>query len=179
MLYFKQLRRALDYVGHDPQVDKAYEILRGLKYSGKTVFLAGNGGSAATASHIANDLTKMGGLKAVALNDLVPLMTANGNDHGWHRMFADTLEQMTVNVDSFVFIGISCSGKSRNVLEAFYQTYLNDGVSIGMTGHLGGWISDARAPIGCVVKVPHSDIRIQEDVHLAIGHYWAGRLRDE
>ena len=71
-------------------------------------WVIGNGGSAATASHFANDLFKMGRLRAVPLADLTPLSTAYGNDHGWKSMYADPLKGLMGRED--VLIAISCSG---------------------------------------------------------------------
>ena len=75
------------------KVRDAMEILRRAKFQKANVWIIGNGGSAATASHFANDLLKMTGIRALALVDLVPTITAYGNDDGWENMYTHPLEK--------------------------------------------------------------------------------------
>ena len=90
--------------------------------SERTVFICGNGGSSATASHMANDLNKftivpkMGRFKALALTDNVPLMTAWGNDAEYAAIFTEQMLNFIKAGD--VLIVISCSGNSSNVLQS-------------------------------------------------------------
>ena len=70
-------------------IQKIVKLLRSTRARGGTIFVAGNGGSAATASHFANDLVKMGGVRAISLPDATPTILAYGNDNGWGFMFWD------------------------------------------------------------------------------------------
>lgn len=143
---------------------------------GNFVFLAGNGGSAATASHFANDLIKMCGVKAVCLNDLVSPMTAYANDEGYYRSFLGILEVLArPDLEEAVFIGISCSGSSKNVVDcAIHMQYFGIGPVIALTGASKG---DLLKHAEIAVEV-EGNIRVQEDVHLAICHAVAGALKN-
>jgi len=152
------------------------DLLRRAKNQNATVYVLGNGGSAATASHFANDLLKMASLRAVALPELVPTMTAFGNDNGWDNMFADILKRMLLPQD--VVVGISCSGFSPNVIKAveMAKTINLPGVrTLVLTGNT--WESPlTKLKPDVTVFVPFTDIRVQEDCHLVICHAMAGAL---
>src|SRR5438067_13487819 len=98
------------------------QILEAAYHNGHRVFIMGNGGSAATASHFALDLAKntiMPGaprLKAISLTDHVPLITAWSNDTAYEHIFAEQLANMIEPGD--VVVGISASGNSPNVINA-------------------------------------------------------------
>src|SRR2546428_9130265 len=106
--------------------------------NGHRIFIMGNGGSAATASHFALDLAKntiMPGvprLKAISLTDHVPLITAWSNDTAYEHVFAEQLANMIEPGD--VAIGISTSGNSPNVINALRLTKQQGGVTIGLLG---------------------------------------------
>lgn len=152
------------------------DLLRRAKNQNATVYVLGNGGSAATASHFANDLLKMAALRAMALPDLVPTMTAFGNDNGWDNMFADMLKRMLLPQD--VVVGISCSGFSPNVIKAVELAKTINLPSVRtlvLTGNT--WESPlTKLKPDVTVFVPFNDIRVQEDCHLAICHAMAGAL---
>ena len=125
------------------------------KLQEQTVFLIGNGGSASTASHAANDLMKIGGLKAVCVCDMTPTTLAYGNDDGWENMFLTPIRRLSVPGD--VVIGISCSGNSPNVVKV--AEYPLKGYDfIGFTGNGGGELENYA---DILIKVPNSDIRVQ------------------
>ena len=154
------------------EIANAILILQEVKDFGGTVWVVGNGGSAATAEHFAGDLVKVGGVRSIAVSSLSPAVLAYGNDCGWERMYASPLERLKKSIDALV--AISCSGESPNVLEAarlFHHKLL-----IILTGHcvesrLAGMDSDSK------IFVRDPDIRVQEDAHLAICHVIAGELR--
>jgi len=154
------------------EIEGARNIFEEVRESGNMVWLVGNGGSAATAGHFANDLTKMAGVRAIAVHSMISTALAYGNDNGWERMYADLLVSFMKPGDALV--AISCSGKSRNVLEAVKLFHHNR--LIIMTGNkydspLAGVDADSK------IFVVDSDIRVQEDAHLAICHAIAGSLR--
>src|SRR5262245_44241970 len=89
--------------------------MRACHANGKRVFFIGNGGGAGTASHMATDYIKHGGIRAFALNDS-SFLTCIGNDYGYEHVFAKQLEYHAVAGD--LVVAISSSGRSRNILNA-------------------------------------------------------------
>jgi D-sedoheptulose 7-phosphate isomerase len=138
--------------------------------NGNKILLAGNGGSAADAQHLAGELVSRfaydrPGLPAFALTTDTSVLTAIGNDYGYERLFARQIE--AVGNPGDVFIGISTSGRSPNILAALDLARSKGLVTVGMTGHMGG-----KMPELCdhLLRVP-SDVtpRIQEG-HISMGH---------
>jgi D-sedoheptulose 7-phosphate isomerase len=161
---------------HPPRVQELIGILSRAQAQNATVYILGNGGSAATASHFANDLVKMCGVRAVALTDLTPLVLAYGNDHGWDQMFALPLQKLLLPQD--VVIGISCSGNSANVVNALRLAKEISLPAVKTAVLTGADVNCelARCVPHVIVFVPFRDIRVQEDVHLAICHAVTGAL---
>lgn len=153
------------------EIENAIRIIQDVKEKDGTVWVVGNGGSAATAEHFANDLVKVGGVRAIAIPSIAASVSAFGNDNGWERMYADLLMALRWRED--VLVAISCSGESANVVHAaglFDHRHL-----IILTGERANSklaMMDADSKI--FVKSP--DIRIQEDAHLAVCHAIAGGL---
>jgi D-sedoheptulose 7-phosphate isomerase len=137
---------------------------------GHKILFAGNGGSAADAQHLAAELVSRfaydrPGLPAFALTTDTSVLTAIGNDYGYERLFSRQVEAVGSAGD--VFFGLSTSGRSPNVLNAFDVARAKGLVTVGMTGHAGG-----QMPARCdyLLRVPSdSTPRIQEG-HIAIGH---------
>lgn len=143
-----------------------------------TIFVAGNGGSASTASHMVNDLNK-GALvpgqprfRAVALTDNVPLMTAWGNDAGYERIFVEQMANFLQPGD--VFVAISGSGNSPNILKAVEWARQAEAVTVGLTGGSGGRL---RTLADFVIVVPSNQMEQIEDVHLTLSHALCMSLR--
>ena len=138
--------------------------------NGRKILFAGNGGSAADAQHLAAELVSRyaydrPGLPAFALTTDTSVLTAIGNDYGYERLFARQIEAVGAAGD--VFFGISTSGRSPNVLNAFDAARAKGLVTVGMTGRAGG-----QMPGRCdyLLRVPSdSTPRIQEG-HIAMGH---------
>ncbi|WP_371865715.1 D-sedoheptulose-7-phosphate isomerase [Dictyobacter kobayashii] len=131
----------------------------------------GNGGSAATASHLALDLTKntyapdKPRLKAISLTDHVPLITAWSNDVAYEYIFSEQLKNFLGVND--VVIGISTSGNSLNVINALKFAKENDAYTIGLLGANGGKMKDI---VDAYVLAPGSNIEQEEDAHLIFSH---------
>jgi D-sedoheptulose 7-phosphate isomerase len=140
--------------------------LAAVKEKRGTVWIVGNGGSAATASHFANDLLKITHTHAIALPDLTSTVTAYGNDDGWMTMYSYPLHQL-LRVDDCL-VAISCSGKSANVVEAATQAGADRLVIL--TGNPGPRNLLATLPKAGVVYAQSEDIKVQESVHAAICH---------
>ena len=142
--------------------------------SGGKVLLAGNGGSAADAQHIAGEFVSRfefdrPGMAAVALTTDTSILTAIGNDYGYERVFARQVQALGQRGD--VFIGYSTSGKSPNILRAFEEARGKGLACIGFTGNRGG---PMRELCDHLLEVPSADTpRIQEG-HLVLGHILCG-----
>jgi D-sedoheptulose 7-phosphate isomerase len=167
-------RRALDVAAVAAAADRIAEA----RARGATVFICGNGGSAATASHFATDLqksTRAGGqppVRAVALNDNVSLLTAWANDVDYRRVFAEPLSTFARPGD--VLVAISASGNSPNVLEAVAAAEALGVTVIGLTGFDGGMLR-ARSTIS--IHVPVASYEIAEDIHLMVCHIITSALK--
>lgn len=170
--HFAELSAALLSVDRD-ELGKAIQVLREVRESRASVWIVGNGGSAATASHFANDLSKMCGIKAISIPDMVPTVTAYGNDNGWDRMFQHSMDVFLEPDDAVV--AISCSGKSLNVIMAA-KSIKN---LIILTGNGYNENILTRLPARAILPAMSDDITIQEDIHLAMCHAIVKALRVE
>ena len=147
--------------------------------SGGKVLLAGNGGSAADAQHIAGEFVSRfafdrPGLPAIALTTDTSILTAIGNDYGYERLFARQVQAHGSEGD--VFIGYSTSGKSPNVLHAFEEARSMGLVCIGLTGNRGG---PMRELCDYLLEVPSADTPKIQEGHLILGHILCGLAEDE
>lgn len=146
---------------------------------GNRVLLAGNGGSAADAQHIAAEFVgRYGfdrpGLAAAALTTDTSMLTAIGNDYGFEQIFRRQLEANGRQGD--VFIGISTSGNSPNILGALQFSREIGIVTVGLTGQAGGKM---KALCDYCIQVPSTDTpRIQES-HIMLGHIVCAIVEDE
>lgn len=137
---------------------------------GRKTLIAGNGGSAADAQHIAGEFVSRfhfdrPGLPSIALSTDTSILTAIGNDYGYHKVFARQVQAQGQAGD--VFIGISTSGNSSNILEALAVCKEKGIFAIGLTGASGGAMLEA---CDICIRVPSSETpRIQES-HILIGH---------
>ena len=156
------------------QIETVVNALGIVRKLGGTVYLCGNGGSSALASHFTNDLIKIGRVRAVCLSDNVPVMTAYGNDTGWNNMFSGPLERCEIT-EKDALIGISCSGNSGNVLKAMEYARERAGFVIGLTG-MGDGAIVKMADLLVTARVP--DMRVQEDLHTIACHAIARALQE-
>lgn len=146
--------------------------------SGRKVLFAGNGGSAADAQHLAGELVNKfrfdrPGLPAVALTTDTSVMTAIGNDYGFDRLFARQVEALGVRGD--VFIGISTSGNSANIVEAI-KTCKEIGVSsVAMTGSRPCQMDIADI----VLKIPSQETPRIQECETLIGHIICSIIEEE
>jgi D-sedoheptulose 7-phosphate isomerase len=146
---------------------------------GGTIFVLGNGGSAATASHFACDLakgTRAGGaptFRVVPLTDNTPLITAWANDHDYASIFAEQLASLARPGD--VALLISASGNSPNVLAAARAARAAGATTLAWTGPSGGRLSELA---DVVVRAPMGSIEQVEDAHVLFGHSLCVALRE-
>jgi len=153
-------------------IEKAAEVLRKARTNNNNVWIVGNGGSASNASHLANDLTKMCGIKAFSVPDMTSTTLAYGNDNGWQYMFVDTISKLYRDGD--VLFAISCSGNSPNVVACteFIRHPL-----IVLTGNNKKCKLAQKEP-DAIIFTEHDDITVQESIHSIICHVLAVVLRD-
>jgi len=153
-----------------PEVAKAAEMIRSSLEAGGKLLIAGNGGSAADAQHIAAELTgrflrERKPLPALALHANSSALTAIGNDYGYEHVFARELAAHARPGD--VLLAISTSGGSKNILRAIEEAREKKVAVIGMTGESGGKMREVCDLCLCVPS--KSTARIQE-MHIMIGH---------
>jgi dTDP-glucose pyrophosphorylase/phosphoheptose isomerase len=136
----------------------------------RQVFVLGNGGSGALASHMVNDLSKIvipgqPRFRAISLTDNMPLMTAWANDSSYADVFAEQLRNLCQPGD--LVIATSCSGNSPNVLNALRVARSLGARTVAFTGDVGGQM---KSMVDVCVFAPVSFIGMQEDLHLILNH---------
>lgn len=142
--------------------------------NGGRILLAGNGGSAADAQHIAGEFVSRfmfdrPGLPAIALTTDTSILTAIGNDYGYEKLFSRQVQAHGNKGD--VFIGYSTSGKSPNILLAFQEARARGLICIGLTGNRGG---PMRELCDHLLEVPSPDTPKVQEGHLVLGHTICG-----
>jgi D-sedoheptulose 7-phosphate isomerase len=169
-MYFNKLKRVIESIDVN-QIDILIHLLVDALQDERQIFIMGNGGSAATASHFVCDFNK--GLswkkqkrfKFICLNDNVPTMMAYANDTSYEDVFVEPLKNYFHKGD--LIIGISGSGNSKNVLHAINWGNENGGITVGLTGCTGGQLK-VRAMHN--VHIPIEDMQITEDLHMIVDH---------
>ena len=141
---------------------------------GGKLLLAGNGGSAADAQHIAGEFVSRfvfdrPGLPAIALTTDTSILTAIGNDYGYEKLFARQVQAHGQKGD--VFIGYTTSGKSPNILLALQEARARGLVTIGLTGNRGGTMGELCDHL---LEVPSADTPHIQEGHAVLGHILCG-----
>jgi D-sedoheptulose 7-phosphate isomerase len=169
--YFEEHQRALAALPHSLINQIADELVKAYE-AGRTVYLFGNGGSASLASHFACDLGKgtaycNGGkrLRVLALTDNIPTMTAWSNDSSYEDIFSEQLRNFVQPQD--VAFAISCSGNSKNVLNALQVAREAGARTVGIAGFEGGRM---KSLCDICAIVPSNNMQVIEDLHLAMAH---------
>lgn len=154
------------------EIGRFVETLLEARERGATVFFIGNGGSAATASHFANDLS-IGTdaydkpFRALSLTDNVPVITAIANDFGYEEIFVRQMRVLGKRGD--VVVGISASGNSPNLLRAFEYAREAGIRSVAITAFDGGKMK-AMADEGIHVATGPKEYGPAEDAHMVLDH---------
>jgi len=177
--YIGYLAKAVDSV-EPSQVESFIELLFDAYKNRKMVFVIGNGGSAANASHLAQDLAKGTRsnleqdvrIKALSLTDNLPFVTALGNDDGYETIFEQQLRTFASPGD--ILVCISGSGNSPNIIRAVEWANKNQLITVGITGFNGGKLKTLNK---YSVHVPLNDMCTAESVHSIIFHYVILRLQ--
>ena len=168
--YKEKSLAALEKIAEN-EVAQLIELLSAAREAGRQIFLCGNGGSAATASHFANDLGKGASwgqdkrFRVLALTDNVSWITALANDTDYSQIFVEQLKNYARPED--LLIAFSGSGNSPNVLEVVQWANQNSMLTVGITGRPGGKLGElARYP----VFVESSHMGHIEEGHFLIQH---------
>jgi D-sedoheptulose 7-phosphate isomerase len=160
-------------------IEKAAQAIIAAFRDNKKLMLAGNGGSAADAQHIAAEFINRFGfdrpaLPSVALSTDTSVLTSIGNDSGFEKIFARQVEALGNEGD--VFIGISTSGTSENIIRAFNICRKEKIVTIGLTGIFGGPMKDL---CDICIKVPSDETPRIQEAHNLIGHIICSLVEEE
>ena len=153
------------------RVEKMISVLEHARADGRRVFVFGNGGSAATASHFACDLGKgtiqpnLPRFKILCLNDNMPILSAYANDVGYDVVFSEPLVTHSQRGD--IAMTFSASGNSPNVVKAIQAARERELVTIGLTGFDGGKLQNL---VDVQINIPSRSYGHIEDLHLAICH---------
>lgn len=169
-IYFNRLKETIDQISKEDFND-VMNVLVEARNTGKQIFIMGNGGSAATASHYVCDFNK--GIsygkekmfKFICLNDNIPTLMAIANDISYDDIFVKPLQ--TYYNDGDVVLGISGSGNSENVVRAIEWGKEHGAITIGFTGFSGGKI---KRLCKHNVHIPLDDMQITEDLHMVLDH---------
>jgi len=159
-------------------VGRIAQALESAEKNGKQVFVMGNGGSAATASHIATDWSKTAErsgkpvLRCMSLTDNVPFMTAIANDLGYEEVFARQLANYVQRGD--VVVIISGSGNSPSVIKAAVVAKEKGALTVGMTGFSGGKL---RKMVDVCLHIDSDQYGVIEDLHMGVGSLLAFYLK--
>lgn len=156
------------------QIENVSRIIEDAYRDKRFVFLIGNGGSGATASHICEDLAKgtlrdfesQKRLKVLSLTDNTPGITAWGNDEGYERVFVEQLKNLASPGD--VLLAISGSGNSPNILRAVEWANAHEMITVGMTGFSGGRLKQLNHHN---LHSAIDDMGIVESIHMVAFHW--------
>ena len=170
--YFGRLKNTLDNMDRD-EIETFIQLLNTAREQGNNIFIMGNGGSAATASHFVCDFNKGASymhddkkrFKFICLNDNVATMMAYSNDVSYEDIFVEPMKNFFNKGD--VVIGISGSGNSKNVVKAIEYANQNGGTTVGLTGYSGGRLKQiCKYSINANID----DMQISEDIHMILCH---------
>jgi len=173
--YIAHLLSALDF----NEIDRVAKRMVQTAQNGNTIYFAGNGGSAATASHFATDFSHglVGGtgklVKAVSLSDNMPLITAISNDYGYENVFTNQLKNLLVPGDMLVVI--SASGNSPNVVAAAELANTHGATTVALCGFDGGRLKDICHHV-IHIETEKGEYGPVEDVHMMLDHMLASYL---
>ena len=170
--YIERLKDLLDAVDENV-VEKIVQEIENLLVNRGRLYILGNGGSSATASHMVNDMgaglrrRDIINLDVVSLGDNSPVVTAIANDIGYENVFYMQMQGLINSKD--VILAISCSGNSPNIVKAVKYAKEQGCKIIGVTGFDGGELKNI-ADIKFHVEAPKGEYGLVEDVHMILDH---------
>ena len=171
--YFDRVCRQIQELDLD-QLRRLSDLIEDAYHAGRFVFICGNGGSGANASHLCEDLgkgtlhdfEKQRRLKVMSLTDNTPYILAWGNDTSYDRVFVEQLKNFTEK--GALLIAISGSGNSPNVIKTIEYANEHGMKTLGVTGYDGGKLKKLAHHN---VHVPSWNMGMVESVHSALFHY--------
>lgn len=170
--YITKLKKLLDQIDSH-KIKSIIERLEKTKEQNSRIYVLGNGGSAATASHMVNDLgiglkrRNLNNLDIMSLADNTPVTSAIANDIGYENIFYIQLFEKVTRDD--VLIVISCSGNSKNLLKAVEYSKSIGTTIIGVTGFDGGKLKEL-SDISFHIDTPKGEYGLVEDMHMILDH---------
>ncbi|MES2615093.1 MAG: SIS domain-containing protein [Bdellovibrionota bacterium] len=172
--YLKEIMNNLDF----DRIGQFIDLILLARNTGKRIYFLGNGGSASTASHFANDLSAgtrswKKPFKAISLTDNNAILTAIGNDAGYEEIFVQQLKTHLEIKD--VVVAISASGNSTNVIKAIDYANSIGAVTVGLTGFDGGKLREV-CHLSLHVPSNMGEYGPVEDVHMIFDHLLYGYL---
>mgnify|MGYP002509499177 CR=1 FL=1 len=177
MDYAGEVRRYLDREAevlgelNENEISRVMEILEKARISRKRVYVCGNGGSAATASHFVGDFNKGASMgldkrhNFESLNDNTSMMMAVANDISYDDIFVEPLKNKLEEGD--ILIAISGSGNSENVVRAAKYANQHGAVTVGLVGYDGGRL---RNIVQNCIHININNMQIVEDIHMVMDH---------
>jgi D-sedoheptulose 7-phosphate isomerase len=172
------LRKAADTVA-GAKMDAAISAMVGAFKAGKPVLVCGNGGSASDAMHITGELVgrflkERKALNAICLSSNPAVLTAWANDYSYETVFSRQVEAYAQ--PGAVIVGISTSGNSGNVIEAFKVAKAAGMITIALTGEGGGKMKDLT---DILLDAPSKSTPMIQQVHICLYHYLCERVEAE
>ncbi|WP_419675801.1 SIS domain-containing protein [Aliarcobacter butzleri] len=170
--YTNNLKNLLDNIDKD-EISKIINVLDKCENNNSKIYIMGNGGSAATASHMANDLSvglklrEIRNFNVESLSDNSSVCTAIANDIGYENIFYAQLKNKIKKDD--VVIAISCSGNSSNIVKAVHYAKEMDATVIGLTGFDGGELKKL-SDIKFHIDTLKGEYGLVEDLHMILDH---------
>ena len=176
--YITLLQQTIDQLPKD-KIVRVIDLLYSARFSGRQVFIMGNGGSASTASHFVCDLSKntrregWPRYKVIGLSDNMAVFSAYANDEGYENVFCEQLANLLLPDD--IVIAISASGNSKNVVNAIQYAKDQNAFTIGFTGFDGGILGTL---VDINLHINSDIIEHVEDLHLVLEHMIIKSLKE-
>lgn len=171
-IYIEHLAQILQRLDHEA-VGRVIDIFLQARTKGKTIYFLGNGGSAATASHFANDLGFCASpegrtpFRAISLTANNAFITCLANDIGYENVFMWQLRNLMLPED--IVVGISASGNSPNAVKALEYAAQNGGITVAIVGFDGGRMAEIAEHV-ILVETVKGEYGPVEDVHMVLDH---------
>ncbi len=177
--YIALLQQTIDQLPKE-KIVQVIDLLYSARFSGRQIFIMGNGGSASTASHFVCDLSKntrregWPRYKVIGLSDNMAVFSAYANDEGYENVFCEQLANLLEPDD--IVIAISASGNSRNVVNAVQYAKSRNAFAIGFTGFDGGILGTL---VDIDLHIDSSIIEHVEDLHMVLEHMIIKSLKEQ
>jgi D-sedoheptulose 7-phosphate isomerase len=172
------VQAAIDDPAFRRAIDEITAVISTALTDGRKLLLAGNGGSAADAQHIAGEMLSRfnhdrAPLSALALTTDSSVLTAIGNDYGYERLFERQI--LGLGCPGDVFVAISTSGRSPNILRAIDAARQKRLVAVGFTGRSGG---EMASRCDLCLHAPSDSTPLIQQIHITAGHIICGLVED-